>query len=461
MSRPLRVFLCHSSHDKPAVRALYKRLKAEGWIDPWLDEEKLLPGQDWDLAIEKAVEDSHAVIACISNHSVTKEGYIQKELRFILDIALTKPEEEIFVIPLRLEDCQPPRRLRVFHYVDYFPKAQQDSAYQFVLRSLKRRAESLGIEAVDERARAEASERQQAEERARKELAERIQQEAREKVQREMEDRLRAEAEERARKEFEAQQARVREEKKPDRLTLSNGMEFLRVPAGAFLMGSADDDKLAYDDEKPQHSVEMPYDYWMARFPVTNALYNAYIEAKGMKHPVRDWEGKKDHPVVNVNWKDAMAYCRWLEDVMRAELPPGLVLRLPSEAEWEKAARGSNGRIYPWGNQFDPNKCNTREGGKGGTMPVGAYSPRGDSPYGCADMSGNVWEWTRSVKKAYPYKAEDGREDEKTTESRVLRGGSFDNYLRNARCAIRSWLGPLYFNRDDGFRVVVSPILSL
>ena len=127
MSRPLRVFLCHSSQDKPAVRELYQKLSTEPWIQPWLDEKKLLPGQDWDLAIERAVEESDAVIVLISNSSVTKEGYIQKELRFILDIALTKPEEEIFVIPLRLEDCQPPRRLRAFHYVDYFPQEQQET----------------------------------------------------------------------------------------------------------------------------------------------------------------------------------------------------------------------------------------------------------------------------------------------------------------------------------------------
>lgn len=142
----LKVFICHSSQDKPVVRELYNRLLQEGWIDPWLDEKKLLPGQDWDLEIEKALEDSHAVIVCVSNKSATKEGYIQKELRFVLDIALTKPEEEIFVIPLRLEDCRPPRRLRVFHYVDYFPELQQDSAYKMVLESLRLRAENVGID---------------------------------------------------------------------------------------------------------------------------------------------------------------------------------------------------------------------------------------------------------------------------------------------------------------------------
>lgn len=115
-TRKLRVFLCHSSQDKPVVRELYQRLNAEGWIDPWLDEEKLLPGQNWDMEIEKAVETADAVILCLSNKSVTKEGYVQRELKFVLDIALEKPEEAIFIIPLRLEDCNPPRRLRLWQY---------------------------------------------------------------------------------------------------------------------------------------------------------------------------------------------------------------------------------------------------------------------------------------------------------------------------------------------------------
>jgi len=90
--RKLRVFLCHSSQDKPIVRELYQRLNAEGWIDPWLDEENLLPGQDWDFEIEKAVETADAVIVCLSNNSVTKEGYVQKEVRKVLDVADEKPE---------------------------------------------------------------------------------------------------------------------------------------------------------------------------------------------------------------------------------------------------------------------------------------------------------------------------------------------------------------------------------
>lgn len=139
--RKLRVFLCHASQDKPVVRELYRRLLAEEWIDPWLDTEKLLPGQDWDLEIEKAVEDADAVIVCLSNHSVTKEGYVQKELRSVLDVAEYKPEGAIFIIPLRLSNVQPPRRLRAWQYVDYFPALQRTRSYELLLQALGRKEE--------------------------------------------------------------------------------------------------------------------------------------------------------------------------------------------------------------------------------------------------------------------------------------------------------------------------------
>ena len=142
-NRKIHVFLCHSSQDKPIVRELYQRLNAEGWIDPWLDEEKLLPGQDWDMEIEKAVEAADAVIVSLSNGSMTKEGYIQKELRKVLDIALEKPEETIFVIPLRLEDCEIPRRLRARQYVDYFPVERREQVYQRLRQSLNIRFQQL------------------------------------------------------------------------------------------------------------------------------------------------------------------------------------------------------------------------------------------------------------------------------------------------------------------------------
>ena len=233
------------------------------------------------------------------------------------------------------------------------------------------------------------------------------------------------------------------------------GLQFIKIPAGKFLMGSKDDNSLAYDGERPQHTLDLPA-FWMAQFPLTNAQYAQFV-SEG-KHPVDDWSEKKNHPVVNVSWNDAIAYCKWFNEQNKIELQEhGLTLHLPTEAQWEKAARGEYGNEWPWGNEFDQNRCNSDEGGKNGTTPVDAY-PSGASPYGVLDMVGNVWEWTHTSWKDYPYKADDGRESEKESGSRVLRGGSFDDVHRLVRCAYRSDYDPDLRCYDLGFRVCVSPI---
>lgn len=138
--RPLKVFLCHASQDKPAVRELYGALKRETWIDPWLDKVKILPGQDWRTEIEKAVEEADVVIVCLSSQSVSKEGFVQREIKYAYDVALEKPEETIFLIPLRLDQCLVPRGLHSFQWVDYFG-AEKNDAYCILLDALKLRYE--------------------------------------------------------------------------------------------------------------------------------------------------------------------------------------------------------------------------------------------------------------------------------------------------------------------------------
>jgi outer membrane protein assembly factor BamD (BamD/ComL family) len=138
--RPLKVFLCHASGDKPTVRVLYQRLVRDG-VDAWLDKEKLLPGQDWQVEIPKAVRESDVVVVCLSNKSITKEGYIQKELKFALDIANEKPEGTIFLIPARLEECEVPARLGSWQWVDLF----EPDGYERLMRSLRLRADKLGM----------------------------------------------------------------------------------------------------------------------------------------------------------------------------------------------------------------------------------------------------------------------------------------------------------------------------
>jgi CheY-like chemotaxis protein len=142
-SRPLRVFLCQSSGDKPAVRALYGRLRAEG-IDPWLDEECLLPGQDWQQEIPKAVRAADSVLVCLSRAAITKAGYVQKEIRYALDVADEQPEGAIFIVPIKLEECAVPERLRRWHWVDLFA----ERGYERLMRGLRERAQAVGATAT-------------------------------------------------------------------------------------------------------------------------------------------------------------------------------------------------------------------------------------------------------------------------------------------------------------------------
>jgi formylglycine-generating enzyme required for sulfatase activity len=233
--------------------------------------------------------------------------------------------------------------------------------------------------------------------------------------------------------------------------------ELVTIPAGPFWLGD-DGDEWA----RPQHQVALP-EYKIGKYPVTNAQYRRFVEATG-----RGWYGQDfapeqaNHPAAWLTWHDARAYCDWLTEIWRpaGRIKPGQVVRLPSEAEWEKAARGhQDRRDYPWGDGWDETKCNTRELGLGEPTPVGIF-PEGASPYGCLDMAGNVWEWTRSLWGfEYPYDPQDGREDVSASDevSRVLRGGAFVDDRAYARCAARGDSRPWGRSWYLGFRVVVSP----
>jgi formylglycine-generating enzyme required for sulfatase activity len=237
----------------------------------------------------------------------------------------------------------------------------------------------------------------------------------------------------------------------------------VKVPTGDFLMGSGDEDQYATDNEKPQHTVYLS-DYYIGKYPITVAQYRSFIQESQYKTSDADSvKGSDNHPVVNVSWVKAMKFAQWHG------------MTLPSEAQWEKAARGTDGRIYPWGNVWEGGVANTddywnkgargllsrlRHRGIGTTTPIGHFSPRGDSPYGCADMSGNVWEWTQNLYKEYPYKFDDGREDVNASGYRVLRGGSFSSDHWDARCALRFGINPIGFFNSVGFRVCVSPIIK-
>ncbi len=263
-------------------------------------------------------------------------------------------------------------------------------------------------------------------------------------------------------------------------LRREEAVDMVYVPAGEFLMGSGEEDKAADDDEKPQHTLYLPA-YFMDRTPVTNAQFRRFMAAGGYANEAywpeaiaagrwkegkyiysgeqytepRYWNDAKwngdEQPVVGVSWYEALAYARWAGK------------RLPTEAEWEKAARGTDGRLYPWGSEWDETRANTKEAGLKQTTPVGQYSPQGDSPYGAADTVGNVWEWcsTRSG-YAYPYTPDDGREDLSGGDDvgRVLRGGSWYDDKKWARCGARYWDTPRLRCLSRGFRCCATSSLS-
>jgi formylglycine-generating enzyme required for sulfatase activity len=307
----------------------------------------------------------------------------------------------------------------------------------------------------------------------------------------------------------------------------------VRVPAGTYAIGSADDDPDAYADERPRHTLDLPA-FEIGRWPVTNAEYDCFIEAGGYQEEstwqtdlarrwlageevtggqlsawleywkwlkaTSDWReqlermgsyspdqlrtldyvaglaedelkawlseslGSKSRerpqwwsdpaynnpsqPVVGVTWFEAVAYCAWLSAVT------GRVYRLPSEAEWEAAARGPMGYVYAWGHAWDAARANTVEGRVLKPSPVGAYAAAGGGgPFGAEDQTGSVWEWTSSLYRPYPYRP-DGREAAESEGERALRGGSWLYYRNLARCASRLRFVPDYFPDDVGFRVV-------
>ncbi|MEP7134573.1 MAG: SUMF1/EgtB/PvdO family nonheme iron enzyme [Chloroflexota bacterium] len=398
-NRKLKVFLCHSKDDKPKVRELYRRLVADGF-DPWLDEEKLMPGQEWDLEIRKAVRESDVVVVCLSNGSTTKAGYVQKEIRFALDVADEQPEGAIFIIPARLENCQVPNRLSKWQWVNLF----NEEGYEKLKISFGLRSIYLGV------------------------------------------------------------QKTIPQSFDFPRLPFEPQM--VQIPVGKFLIGSTPEqinqaiengaDKDWIQNETPQHTVELP-EYFIGKYPITNLEYQAFVQDTQLTSP-REWNGdqfltgKGGHPVVSVSWFDAISYCNWLSD------KSGRQYRLPTEAEWEKAARGEDGRVYPWGAIFDSKKSNTTETKISTTSEVVKFSPQGDSPYGCSDMAGNIWEWCNDWFNETEYKLRLGsvvQDPQGPTKGiyRVLRGGSFGNNRAHARCATRLKYNPDSFNKANGFRI--------
>ena len=258
------------------------------------------------------------------------------------------------------------------------------------------------------------------------------------------------------------------------------------IPAGTFVMGTSDEqisrlsqlDQLAkkwmeknyFEREKPQHKVTLA-SYSISKFPVTVGEYRLFIEASvyqekrywtesgwlwrksARRIQPEYWDDQKwtwniKLPVIGVSWYEANAYCNWLSEI------EGKIIRLPTEAEWEKAARGTEGRTYPWGDEFEIKLCNTKASNINQTILVDEFDIESESPFGCVDMAGNASEWTLSEYKLYPYDDRDGRNDTEGEKLRVTRGGSWFKPKIRARVSSRGMNDPFFSDNDVGFRYV-------
>ena len=474
----LRVFLCHAREDRPVVHAIYTRLRKENWIDPWLDYESLLPGQNRDLKLDDTLKATHVVLVCLSKQSLDEEGDFQREIRSVIDQAKEKPESSIFIIPICLDDCEVPQLLRSIQHIN-FPTSAEDmeNAYERIRKSMR-----IKYDLVRKRAsRSPSTDWVPPKE---SDSAHWVSSKETKVVVDELED-----------------------------LTFG-GFAFVKIPKGKFKMGSRASNDLAGDDEHPQWRYDIPYNYWITRFPVTIEQFSEY--AVSTRHNAalpKDWKKKLDQPIVNVSWREVLDYTKWLNKIFGNEISNGLVFRLPTEAEWEKASRGTAGREWPWGNETLDQLLNKvkpeffvglkkkpveesthpdtfgeflANGSKSNpstiendpvTLPldviktkmaelrrtmeltdVGTFSPIMDSQDGVADMMGSVWEWTQSLYKSYPYDMKDGREDLDDTGERVVRGCFLSRSERfSVRSAKRGSAAPDRKEPYLGFRIVIAP----
>jgi formylglycine-generating enzyme required for sulfatase activity len=281
-----RIFLCHASEDKVQVRAVYHRLRAIAGFEPWLDEEDLLPGQDWTREIPRALQTSDFILVFLSRGSVAKRGYVQREMKLALDALQEFPEGTIHTIPVRLDDCEVPASFRQYHYANLFDPNGFDRIVRAIRSQLMQRHAIL--ESYQRTSLAEAPA---------------------------MQDTALAPS-----------------------FTNSIDIEFVLIPAGTFMIGSPDSDAEATFDEKPAHRVTISQPFYLGKYPVTQAQWAAVMGNKSQSR------SNPNHPVVFVSWGDVQVFLGKLN-----EQEGSGDYHLPTEAQWEYACRAGTAtfRYHP------------------------------------------------------------------------------------------------------------------
>lgn len=485
--RPLKVFLCHAHADRDPVHGLYTRLTNDG-VDAWFDKAKLLPGQDWKLEIEKAVREADVVVVCLSKQ-FNQAGFRQKEVRLALDTAMEKPEGEIFIIPARLEECDNLESLRRWHWVDLF----EDDGYERIMRTLRARADTIDAVLQVKRNQSITISTSHTKPSNKLKLAvisaiiglfviiclalassfilEKLTTQPTAtphsvgvitsypgvltSIPAGLELTLTEAPTQDANQNLvstviftpTAYAGNLSTE-----IVDPQGVQMRLVPAGDFLMGA--DSDFSISDEKPIHVVYLDA-FYMDTYEVTNALYEMCVDAMVCDAPKQsdsythpNYYGNPqfdNYPVIYVDWYMAKTYCEWRDS------------ELPTEAQWEKAARGTDGRTYPWGDGLDCKLANYFDGiyyCVGDTVIIGAYR-NDNSPYEIYDMSGNVFEWVADWYSETYYKVSPSSNPlgPDMGQQRVFRGGSWAGSRDGTtRASLRSGETPDVSSWDIGFR---------
>lgn len=433
MKRIPQIFISYARADVQKVEGLYQRLSDAGF-KPWTDKKDIVPGEMWKNAIKRAIRASDFVFICLSTSSVGRRGMIQREIKEALDMWQEKMEDDIYLIPVRLEDCEVPESLGHFQYVDLFDEGGWTKLLGAIQEGLARRPKSDNDEP---------------------EIMPGLYTRALDGVSSE----TKIEHPGNAIPEKDSPLVEV----SPSKVRLTRrivdvlGYEMQLVPSGKAIIGE-------WGMTRESEVAE----FFIDRFPVTNKNYEKFIletkhdmpyynaewarEYNWMNSEMFDSRGNEqsrdkqhlypsvqgDHPVVLVSWLDAQAYCKWRSQ------KSGLSIRLPTAEEWEKAARGNDGRCFPWGEAVDLKKCNLRESRVGRTTPVLAYVSS-ESPYEVADLIGNVWEWTLSERPDHP-------------GEKISKGGSWKTSEVLVSCSSVRSESAHFIASDVGFRCVTSSI---
>ncbi|MBI1765067.1 MAG: SUMF1/EgtB/PvdO family nonheme iron enzyme [Acidobacteria bacterium] len=463
----LQIFISYASEDRVKVRDLHQRLTAQGY-KPWLDDEDLLPGQDFKLVIEGALTSSDFIIICLSQTSVAKRSFIQHEFKLALEKRREMRPDDIFVIPARLEDCEFPAELKHLHCVNLFEERGWEKLFKALEIESARRGEPKTVKSVTLPTVATPLPKPTP--------SAPVVKPGQLGTPTRSFDFVTARVDEHGRiiERVNAQVAGFEED-------LGHGvhLQMIEIPAGTFRMGSTDAEVEAafadaqryrkdpkrewYEWETPRHRVAVP-DFWMSRYQVTQEQWWAVARLPKVKLELPPepsaFEGDK-LPVEQVSWEEAVEFCQRLERQFKR------TYRLPSEAEWEYGCRAGSTTPFAFGPTITPELVNYDgnypygEAAKGEyrqqTVPVGSLGMA--NAFGLYDMHGNVWEWCADVwHKSYQDAPIDGSAwlSGGDSSSQVLRGGSWIYDGRLCRSANRGNNAPGYRSNDHGFRVVVS-----